>query len=102
MVSVATRIDAGAQGSLFATGAPEPDRDFSTLVRRDLPGGAWIDHAPGWLAGSDTLLARLVDGIEWVLPDVELYGKTFVQPRLNARGVPLGDGSEIGEAIASM
>lgn len=102
MVSVATRITTGAQSSLFASGSPEPDAEFRTLTRRALHGGAWVDHAPGWLAGADTLLGEMVDGIEWVMPDVELYGKTFTQPRLNARGVPLGDGSELGDTIERM
>jgi alkylated DNA repair dioxygenase AlkB len=92
----------GTQSSLFATGAPQPDRTFSTVHRRVLGDGAWIEHAPGWLSGADTMLTWLVDAVDWMHPDVELYGKTFTQPRLNARHVPSGDGSDAGNAIDAM
>src|SRR5438105_2814757 len=49
------------QGSLLGSDDPRPDAGFGTCVRTDLAGGAWIDVQRGWLAGSDTLFADLVD-----------------------------------------
>jgi len=92
----------GVQASLFAAGVPAPDRAFLSLRRRDLGDGAWVDHAPGWLSGADALFSWMLDAVEWMHPDVELYGKTFTQPRLNSRSVAQADGSPVGDAVDAM
>src|SRR3569832_1109353 len=65
------------QGSLLdglVDGGPlegrAPDRPAQGLLGRSvrrtvLSRGAWVDHRPGWVVGSDEVLARLVEVIPW-------------------------------------
>jgi alkylated DNA repair dioxygenase AlkB len=71
------------QGSLFA-GAPAPDRSFGGCERIVLDRGAWLDHAPGWLAGSDALFAELVETAPWQQRTRHMYEKVVDEPRLTA------------------
>jgi alkylated DNA repair dioxygenase AlkB len=73
------------QPSLFAQGAPQPDPDFSALVRHQLDETAWVDHVTGWLQGADTLFEDLMHSTPWEATTQELYGKVMVTPRLVAR-----------------
>ena len=73
------------QASLFDAGEPAPDPAFATLRRHDLERRAWVDHAPGWLLGADTLFQELVRSAPWTGSTQELYGRTVVTPRLVAR-----------------
>jgi alkylated DNA repair dioxygenase AlkB len=73
------------QPSLFAQGEPQPDPDFSGLVRHDLDDAAWVDHVAGWLQGADALFENLVHSTPWEATTQELYGKIIVTPRLVAR-----------------
>jgi alkylated DNA repair dioxygenase AlkB len=72
------------QASLFGAVEPEPDASFATVERIDLGRGAWVDVAPGWLAGADTLFERLVDSVPWRAHEVAMYEKVVPQPRLSA------------------
>jgi alkylated DNA repair dioxygenase AlkB len=72
------------QGSLLACGPCEPDQTFSHLVRHELDGGAWVDHQPGWLGGSDDLLARLVRDMPWRQRERPMYERLVSEPRLTA------------------
>ncbi len=71
------------QGSLFDAGSTsfDPASDPSRTTLRD---GAWIEHAPGWLRGSDRLFARAVESLEWGARTMQMYGEHVVQPRLMA------------------
>ena len=80
------------QPSLLASGTPAPDPSFTGCRRHVFDDGAWVDHTPGWLAGSDTLFEWLRHELEWHQGDIDLYGQTFVQPRLGAV-VPLAEDS---------
>jgi len=71
------------QGSIFG-GAPEPDASFRRLERTALARGAWLDHAPGWLAGSDALFAELLDTAPWQQRQRVLWEKVVDEPRLTA------------------
>jgi len=73
------------QPSLFDSDTVAPDRDFSTLLRHVLDETAWVDHAPGWLSGSDLLFADLLENAAWREEEQELYGRTVATPRLVAR-----------------
>lgn len=73
------------QASLFDTSPPAPDHHFASLSRHALDGSAWVDHAPGWLSGSDALLAMLLDTAPWEAGRQELYGRIVDTPRLVAR-----------------
>jgi alkylated DNA repair dioxygenase AlkB len=71
------------QGSLFA-GAPAPDRSFASCERITLDRGAWLDHAPAWLGGSDALFAELLDTAPWQQRQRHMYDKVLDEPRLTA------------------
>jgi alkylated DNA repair dioxygenase AlkB len=64
---------------------PSADPGFSSSRRRHLDESAWVDHAPGWLTGSDTLLQACVDVLPWAQRDERIQGELVPQPRLTAR-----------------
>src|SRR4051795_2526796 len=35
------------------------------VVRHELSAGAWVDHLPGWVSGSDAVLDVLLGDIGW-------------------------------------
>jgi alkylated DNA repair dioxygenase AlkB len=73
------------QPSLFAS-ADEPtiDRTFSRLRRIPLDHVAWVDHAPGWVSGSDALFGRVLESREWQQRSRRMYDRTVDEPRLTA------------------
>jgi alkylated DNA repair dioxygenase AlkB len=73
------------QRSLFGSLEPEYDDTFAELARLDLDPTTWVDHAPGWLTGSD----RLLDGLTAALPlrqrtGMRMYDQIVDEPRLSA------------------
>ncbi len=72
------------QASLFGAAEPTPDRSFATVERIDLGLGAWVDVAPGWLIGADTLFDQLVGSVPWLAHEVPMYDQVVPQPRLSA------------------
>jgi alkylated DNA repair dioxygenase AlkB len=72
------------QGSLLAQGPPQPDGSFGGLERLDLGAGAWIDHQPGWLGGSDDLLGEVVERMPWRQRERPMYERLLPEPRLTA------------------
>jgi alkylated DNA repair dioxygenase AlkB len=73
------------QASLFGACDPEFDSAFATIDRQDLDATSWVDHAAGWLRGSDQLLDELVV----TLPlrqrtGVRMYDRIVSEPRLTA------------------
>ncbi len=75
---------APAQGSLFGTSSPEVDESFSAVSRRWLDGDAWVDYAPGWLQGDESLFELVAARAEWSSPVVRMYDRMVQTPRLNA------------------
>ena len=72
------------QGSLLSLGPPEPDPSFSAVARTDLGRGAWVDHQPGWLRGSDDLLVEVVARMPWRQRERPMYERLLPEPRLTA------------------
>lgn len=72
------------QTSLLDAQSPDLDRSWAELRRRPLSGGAWVDHAPGWLRGSDELFARVVELAPWDQRLLRIYGELVTEPRLTA------------------
>src|SRR3954454_15950796 len=82
------------QGSLLdglLDGGPldggQPDRPAlgplgSSVKRTVLARGAWVDHRPGWVAGFDTLFARLVEEVPWRAERRRMYEREVDVPRL--------------------
>jgi alkylated DNA repair dioxygenase AlkB len=74
----------GLQGSLFDGGRPAVDEGFAGLRRLELDERSWVDHEPGWLAGSDELFAELVATGRFTQRTVEMYDRRLPEPRLTA------------------
>ena len=82
------------QPSLFDLAPLDFDRTFSRLERVQLDETAWLDVAPGWVSGSDTLFRTLVETLPWAQRTRHLYEQERIEPRLTAswhadRGTPL-------------
>jgi alkylated DNA repair dioxygenase AlkB len=73
------------QPSLFGTtGEVEIDRSFSQLYRVGLDADSWVDHAAGWVEGSDRLFEEILTGREWQQRSRRMYEKRVLEPRLTA------------------
>jgi alkylated DNA repair dioxygenase AlkB len=58
---------------------------LSGRVRRTrLAHGAWVDHRPGWVAGSDTVLDSLIRDVPWRSERRRMYDRVVAVPRLVA------------------
>jgi alkylated DNA repair dioxygenase AlkB len=73
------------QRSLFGSLDPEYDASFAGLRRFDLDARTWVDHAPGWLVGSDQLFDDLVAELPLrQRTGVRMYDRLVDEPRLSA------------------
>lgn len=72
------------QGTLFAAATPRSDASFGDLTRHDLSEGAWVDHQPEWLSGSDEVFATVLEAAGWAQRTMRMYGEVVEQPRLTA------------------
>jgi alkylated DNA repair dioxygenase AlkB len=52
------------------------------VVRHDLGRGAWVDHLPGWVLGSDAVLEVLLGDIGWRADRRQMYEREVAVPRL--------------------
>lgn len=50
--------------------------------RRELSRGAWVDHLPGWVHGSDIILETLLRDVDWRAERREMYEREVDVPRL--------------------
>jgi alkylated DNA repair dioxygenase AlkB len=78
-------FDAAMQQSLFGGSEPSPDERFTSLARIHLDATSWIDVAPGWLSGDETLFAALAERVAWEQPVVRMYDREVRTPRLVGR-----------------
>jgi alkylated DNA repair dioxygenase AlkB len=60
------------------------DRSFSRLQRIDLDEEAWVDHAPGWVSGSDRLFEEVLTSRPWAQRSRRMYDQRVLEPRLTA------------------
>ncbi|MFC9835041.1 alpha-ketoglutarate-dependent dioxygenase AlkB [Rhodococcus sp. NPDC127530] len=66
----------------------------STVQRRTLTAGAWVDVRPGWLTGSDELFTTLAETVPWKAERRQMYDRVVDVPRLvrfYSEGEPLPD-----------
>lgn len=73
------------QLDLFAAPTIGFDAAFSSLVRRALPHGAWVDYAPAWVSGHDALFEQLERSLTWRTESRKMYDRMVDTPRLLAR-----------------
>ncbi|MDN5931791.1 MAG: alpha-ketoglutarate-dependent dioxygenase AlkB, partial [Pseudonocardia sp.] len=79
-------VDLAWQPSLLDGPVVAVDTGFHGLHRRELAGGAWVDHAPGWCSGADALFADLLAGTSWdPQREVRMYDRVLPEPRLTHR-----------------
>ena len=69
------------QPSLFGFGDPMADTSFGTLHRFQLDSESWVDLAPGWLRGADSLFTTLAESAPWQRRERWMYHRV-AEPRL--------------------
>jgi alkylated DNA repair dioxygenase AlkB len=52
------------------------------VLRHELSRGAWVDHLPGWVTGSDEVLEVLLGDIGWRADRRQMYDREVAVPRL--------------------
>ncbi len=52
------------------------------VARHELSDGAWVDHLPGWISGSDEVLEVLLGDIGWREDRRQMYDREVAVPRL--------------------
>ncbi|MER6391833.1 alpha-ketoglutarate-dependent dioxygenase AlkB [Streptomyces sp. NPDC001523] len=72
------------QGSLFDQADDIRIGPLTELRRTELGAGAWVDHLPGWLSGSDALFERLAADVPWRAERRRMYERDVDVPRLLA------------------
>src|SRR4051794_651329 len=59
-----------------------PDPPAGAGGRQELSRGAWVDHLPGWVAGSEDVLEVLLGDIGWREDRRQMYEREVAVPRL--------------------
>ncbi len=62
--------------------AGEPSLTPLAVTRHRLGRGAWVDHLPGWVQGSDAVLEVLLGDIGWQADRRQMYDREVAVPRL--------------------
>jgi len=71
------------QGSLLDIGTDIGPGPLGTTVRRrPLTQGAWVDMRRGWFGGADVLFDRLLTGVAWRAERRQMYEHVVEVPRL--------------------
>jgi len=63
-------------------GVEDPRLGPLEVQRHVLTAGAWVDHLPGWVRGSDLVLETLLGDIGWRAERRKMYDGTVDVPRL--------------------
>jgi alkylated DNA repair dioxygenase AlkB len=83
--SMAPSPDLVWQPSLLAATEPmDFDRSFSCLRRIQLDQGSWVDHAAGWVVGSERVFEEVLAGRTWEQRTRRMYDQRVQEPRLTA------------------
>lgn len=70
------------QSHLFAAGPPGPD-PACRFERIDLGRGAWIEVGRNWFGGTDEVMERLVEQVDWRHHRRRMYDRVVDEPRLS-------------------
>jgi len=73
-----------AQLSLWGHTEPSIDGEFARVRRIELDAHSWLDYAPGFVLGHDTLFERLVACMHWKQERRLMYEREVDVPRLYA------------------
>ncbi len=74
------------------------DGSFARLERIELDRDSWVDLAPGWVAGADTLFEQVLSGRAWGQRRRWMYDRRVEEPRLTAPW-HLGSGEPLEPSI---
>jgi alkylated DNA repair dioxygenase AlkB len=88
-----------SQLGLLGLEEPAFDTQFRSLVRERLDRDAWVDYAPGWLSGHETLFEQLATTTRWRSGEEYMYDRTVVTPRVFGMIPEDGPGHPILEAM---
>ncbi len=73
---------------------PDHGPDLGPLAgrvqRRQLSHGAWVDHLPGWVRGSDAVLRVLLEEVDWRAERRRMYDGQVDVPRFYCGGTAAG------------
>jgi alkylated DNA repair dioxygenase AlkB len=72
------------QPSLWAAQGTVVDNSFRGLVRTPLDADSWVDHCPGWMAGSDGAFEELLRDVAWSQRRRWMYDRQIDEPRLTS------------------
>jgi alkylated DNA repair dioxygenase AlkB len=72
------------QPSLFGGEGASFDSSFAELRRIHLDERSWVDHAPGWVRGSDALFEQILASRDWAQRTRRMYEGRVLEPRLTA------------------
>ena len=70
------------QPTLFDGPPTALDPSFATLERLQLDARSWVDHAPGWVSGSDALFEEVLRTRSWAERTRWMYDRRVREPRL--------------------
>jgi alkylated DNA repair dioxygenase AlkB len=82
------------QLGLFAGEEPAVDTTFATAHRIELDATSWVEYVPGWLSGSEHLLAALIAKAGWEQRERWMVNRVVAEPRLTAEYTDLADAPE--------
>jgi alkylated DNA repair dioxygenase AlkB len=91
------------QPRLLGSGdVPRVDETFRSLVHLALDDRSWLDYQPGWVTGSDQLLAELAQGVSWGQRRRRMYDHEVDEPRLTAHFPAGPDGAPLPPFVEAM
>ena len=81
--------------SLFGVAEPAFDRELSSATRVALDARSWVEYAPGWLSGADSLFDDVLAAVTLTQRrGVPMYDELVDEPRLTAWWHADGGGPE--------
>ena len=72
------------QPGLFGEPVPSFDGSYTAVERIALDAAAWVEHATGWVRGSDALFRAVLSGRDWAQRSRWMYTRWMKEPRLTA------------------
>ncbi|MGI5243554.1 alpha-ketoglutarate-dependent dioxygenase AlkB [Dactylosporangium sp. CA-139066] len=75
-------IDLAYQPSMFDVAGPSLGSLTGQVTCHHLSRGAWVDHLPGWVLGSDAILQTLLHEVDWRAERRKMYDDVVDVPRL--------------------
>jgi len=72
------------QPNLFDAPAASFDACFAGLRRIALDEASWVDHAEGWVSGSDVLFEQILAARKWAQRTRRMFEARVLEPRLTA------------------